>query len=190
MRSPIWRFVSPSAISSRILRSWSVRTGQLVLVALVSDPVEHPGGDERVEQRAPGGDLADAVDQVGAADLLEHVAGRPGHDRGVDGLVLGERGQHDAGDLRVPGADLAADLDPVAVGQPDVEDGHVGRGGRDPPVGLLGRSGLADDLEVVLRLEQLAQPAADDLVIVEQEHAGGHRFSLPLRKGRSSTERP
>ena len=73
------------------------------------------------------------------------------------------------------GPDLAADLDAVAVGQPDVEDGHIGPGRRDAPVGLLGRAGLADDREVVLGLEQLSQPAAHDLVVVEQEDVN-HRL--------------
>ena len=75
-------------------------------------------------------------------------------------------------------ADLAAHLDAVAVGQPHVEHGDVGRGGRDAPVGLLGGAGLADDLDVVLGLEQLAEAAADDLVVVEEEHPDRHRRSL------------
>ena len=35
----------------------------------------------------------------------------------------------------------------------------------------LGGVGLADDLDVVLGVEQLPDPAADDLVVVEEEHA-------------------
>ena len=62
-------------------------------------------------------------------------------------------------DLGVAGADLAADLDAVAVGQPDVEHGHVGpqRAGCGCSASSAG-AGLADDLDVVLGLEQLAQP--------------------------------
>ena len=47
---------------------------------------------------------------------------------------------------------------------------------------LLGGSGLADHLEVVFDLEQLANSAADDLVVIEQEHANGHRGRVPPRK--------
>jgi hypothetical protein len=44
---------------------------------------------------------------------------------------------------------------------------------RDPGGRLVGEPGLADDLDVALGLEQLAQSAADHLVVVEQEHAQG-----------------
>ena len=69
------------------------------------------------------------------------------------------------------GADLAADRDAVTIGQPDVEDGDVGSRRGDPRECALGGVGLADDLDVVLGVEQLPDPAADDLVVVEQEHA-------------------
>ena len=55
------------------------------------------------------------------------------------------------------------------------------------PYGLLGGAGLADDLEVVLGLEQLAQAAAHDLVVVEQEHPGGH--GCQSARGRSAGRR-
>ena len=69
---------------------------------------------------------------------------------------------------------------PRTVGQPDVENGDVGAGGGDPVARLLGGARLADDFEVVLRLEELAHAAADDLVVVEQEHLDGHRGQSAL----------
>ena len=60
-----------------------------------------------------------------------------------------------------------------------------GRGRRDAPVGLLGGARLAHDLEVVLGLEQLAQAAAHDLVVVEEEHAHRHRPILRVARRRS-----
>ena len=74
----------------------------------------------------------------------------------------------------VAGTNLAADLDAVAVGQAHVDDGDVGLDRRDPRHAFLGGSGLADHLDVVVRLEQLAHAAANDLVIVEQEDANRH----------------
>ena len=53
-----------------------------------------------------------------------------------------------------------------------------GRGGGDASVGLLGGAGLADDLHVVLRLEHLSDAAADDLMVVKEEHSSRHRHSL------------
>ena len=66
------------------------------------------------------------------------------------------------------GADLPAHLDAVAVRQADVEDRDVGLGRRDASE-RLGGARLADDLDVVLGLEQLADAPSDDLVVVEQE---------------------
>ena len=84
-------------------------------------------------------------------------------------------------------ADLAAHLDAVAVGQAHVEHGDVGLGRGDPCQGLLGRAGLADDLEVVLGLEQLAQAPPHDLVVVEQEDAVVMGRFCPLRAARTTS---
>ena len=69
---------------------------------------------------------ADIADEVAAADLLEDVAGGACHDGGEEGLIVGVRGQHQAGNLGIARPDLPADLDAAPVGQPDVENGHVG----------------------------------------------------------------
>jgi len=61
----------------------------------------------------------------------------------------------------------------------DVQHRHVrGRGG-DAAVCLLSGACLTDDLEIVFRFEQLAQSAANDLVIIEEEHPRRHVGSLP-----------
>ena len=97
----ISRLVSPSATYSRIRRSCSVSDfSSRGLLDAVADALEHPLGDRRVEQRLPGRDPADRVDQVGAADLLEHVAGGAGHDRGEQRLVVLVRGEDQALDRR------------------------------------------------------------------------------------------
>jgi hypothetical protein len=70
----------------------------------------------------------------------------------------------------VTGPYLPAHLDPVAIGEAHVQHGHVRSGRRDPAQRLLGGAGLADDHEVILSLEQLPQPPAHDLVIVEEKH--------------------
>ena len=102
--------------------------------------------------------------------------------------------------VRVARPDLAADVDAGAVGQPAVEDRDVGAQRRDAPDRLLRRAGLAHDLDVAVGLEQVAQPAADDLVVVEQEHpdllgaggrlAGLHGSGLPDRRRCGRHARP
>ena len=73
------------------------------------------------------------------------------------------------------GPDVAAHLHPAAVGQAHVEDGHVGAERRDPAERLGDGAGLPHHLEVVGRLEQGPQAGPDDLVVVEEEDADGHR---------------
>ena len=167
-------------------RSWSVSPASSS-GSRVAEPLEHSSGQRGVEERLALADAADAVDEIGAAHLLQHVARGARHDRAEQRLVVGERRQHQAGDLRMLRADLAAHLDAVAVGEADVEDGDVRARGRDPAVGLLGGSGLADDLEVVLGLEQFADAAAHDLVVVEEEHADRHGSSLPCAPATAAT---
>jgi hypothetical protein len=71
-------------------------------------------------------------------------------------LVVRERGQHQAVQLGQQRAQVPAHLDPAAVGEPHVEDGHVGRRGGRPLHRFGGGAGLADDLEVVGGLEEVA----------------------------------
>ena len=57
---------------------------------------------------------------------------------------------------------------------------------RDARVGLLGGARLTDHLEVVLGLEELAQAAAHDFVVVEEEHPHRHSPILARRLGERS----
>jgi hypothetical protein len=117
------------------------------------------------------------VDQVGAADLLEHVPGCPRHDRGEQCLVVVVGGQDQARDGGQGGPDLPADLDAAAVGQPGVQHGDIRLHGGDAAQRLAGPASLTHHLDIAVLLQQIPQPAPDHLVIVEQEHpqhrAGG-----------------
>ena len=53
--------------------------------------------------------------------------------------------------------------------------------GGDPSDALGRRPGLADDLDVVVRLEELTDPAPDDLVVVQQEHPNSSWSVAPGR---------
>ena len=81
----------------------------------------------------------------------------------------------------MPGADLTTRRDPITLLQPHVEHGDVGVEGRDAPHRLVLGARLADDDEIVLRLQQVADTTADDLVIIQQEH--GH----PIGHARQSS---
>ena len=69
-------------------------------------------------------------------------------------------------------SEIAADLDPAAVGQADIEHGDVGRRCRRPLDRFGSRSGLADDLEIVGGLQEVAHPSPDHFVVVERGTPG------------------
>ena len=112
------------------------------------------------------------------ADLLEDVASRARHDGGEQGLIVGVRGQHQARNLGVAGPDLPADLDAASVGQPDVEDRHIGLQGGDLLQPQLRRGGLTHHLHVLFAFEQRLQSCPDQLVVVEDENANRHCHNL------------
>ena len=143
------------------------RVGALRLIA---HPLHDPAGRLRVEQGLPGGDRAHRADQVGAADLLEHIAGRPGHDRVEERLVVTVGGEHQAGHAGHLRPDLPAHRHPVAVRQAHVQNRHVRLEGGDPGQGRFRRARLTDHGDVGLGFQQVMDAPADDLMIVEQEH--------------------
>ncbi len=65
----------------------------------------------------------------------------------------------------------AAHLDAGPVGQARVEDRHIGLERRNASDRCGSGAGLAHDLDLGVGLQELAQPHADELVVIEQEHA-------------------
>ena len=103
------------------------QTGQaLVFVGAGPKALQDAVGQEGSSKDCPSPGPSNSVNQVRASDPLQQIAGRPGHDRGKEGLVIGVGGEHQAGDLGPAGSDLATDLDAAAVGKPYIEDGDVG----------------------------------------------------------------
>src|SRR5215469_436536 len=143
---------------------------RVMLLRLVAQPGHQLAGRSRVEHGLPGRHRADRSHQVAAADLLEHVSRGPGHDRVHQRVVVGERGQHQAGDLRHPGPYLPAHGHAVAVRQADVEHRHVGAQSRYSRQRGRGGARLADDLDVTFGFQHVADAAPHDLVVVKQEH--------------------
>ena len=143
---------------------------QFVFLGAAAKPLANAGRDRWIEQRLPAGDGAHGFHHVRPLDLLEDVTGRARHDRLEQRFVIRERREHEALDVGMARTDLPADLHSVTVGQADVEHGHIRSCRRDARERLGGGSGLAHDLEVTIRLEQLLHAATNDLVIVEEEH--------------------
>ena len=83
-----------------------------------------------------------------------------------------EAGQDQRPDEVVERPDRAADLDARPVRQPYIEDGHVRPEDGQHPRRLAGGPRLAHHFDVV-GPENLANTAANDLMVVQQEHPDG-----------------
>ena len=162
---------------TRIRRSWSVRRAS----RSSSSGSRRSRSSSllrraRVEQRLAGGDAADGVDDVGAADLLQEIARCAGHDR------LRTSASSSENDVSMRQATSGCrertsrhTSTPLPSGRRTSRIATSGRVGGMRASACSGRSRLADDLEVVLGLEELPHPSPDDLVVVEEEHP--HRRS-------------
>jgi len=141
-----------------------------LLGRLAAQPRHEPAGRLRVEHRLPRCHGAHRAHEVGATDLLEHVPGGARHDRVHQRVVVGERGQHQAGHFGQLRADLPADGHAVPVGQPDVEHGHIRAQRGDPGERRGCGARFANHLDVALSLKHVPHAPPDDLMVVEQEH--------------------
>ncbi len=146
-------------------------------------PHEHRGGAV-VQQRPSRGDRAHGRDQLRPANVLDQEPTGPGEHGPHHGLLVHERGQHEAADMRRGGQQIAAQPHPAAVGQAHIQHGHIRPQRRHPAPGLGTGRGLADHGEIVGVLDEFANSEAYDLVIVDQEHRHHRRTSLPYRGSR------
>ncbi len=146
-------------------------------------PLQNPGRHHRVEQTLTGGHPSDGRNQFRSSDLLEDVARSAGHDGGEERFVISEAGQHHASHLWVGRADLPAHLDTRALPEADIQYGDIGPGLGYALQRLLGGGRVPHHRHVVLGPEQIADPSAHQLVIVEQKHTNRHLSILPLLGG-------
>jgi len=130
-----------------------------------ADPLQHPLGDGRVEQRPSRGDLAHRVDQRRTRDLLEHVPSRTRHNRCEQRVVIVVRRQDQDVDRRVDRTHRAAHLDATAVRQPTVQNGDVRMQCRNA-AGCLYRGCRLPHHHHVFGLEEIAKSTAYDLMVV------------------------
>ncbi len=127
-----------------------------------------PTATERIaETRSPGRDV-----------LEQETAGaRP--ERGEDVLVEIEGGEDEDPGIAPRRGDAPGRLDPVHRGHPHVHQHDVGRelGRQGDRGGAV--AGLADDLQVLLRVEDHAEAEADQLLVVGQQYPDAHTGSRP-----------
>ena len=125
---------------------------------------------------AAGVDLADRLDQLPRRHALEQVAARAGRERALDLDVALEGREHDDASVGELGADGGERVDAAHVGQAQVHERHVG-----PlrPV-LLDASRpvrrLGHELHVGLRVDQRADPLAQQRMVVHAQDSNTRCF--------------
>jgi two-component system, NarL family, sensor histidine kinase DevS len=143
---------------------------ELVFFGAAAEPLEDAGRYRRIEKRPAAGDGAHRLDDVRTLDLLQDVPRRARQDRLEERFIVRERREHEALDLGMRRADLPADLHAVTVGESDVEHRDIGTRRRNACERFGRGSSLSHDFEVPFSLEELLDPATDDLVVIEEEH--------------------
>ena len=99
-------------------------------------------------------------------------------DRRKQRVIVTERGQHQAGHIRIPVPQLAAYLNAVSIRKLVVKDRYIWRGRTDPVHCLVGTASLASNDHICLVLDQIDKATSNNLVIVEDENSDGHKRSL------------
>ena len=138
--------------------------------------VEEATGHRRRKQRVPARHGPDGGDEVDRRDVLQEEPAGTGAERLDDVLVGVEGRQHQHATRRRDALadELTGRLDAVEGGHADVHDDDV----RAAPAGLgdalatVGR--LADDLDVILAVEDHPEAGPDELLVVHEQDADAH----------------
>ena len=117
----------------------------------------------------------EGLGKQGGPGVLEQESEGARPERCVDVLVEVERGDHHDGEGVGDGrtGEGPGRLDAVDPGHPDVEEAHVGAQAPRQLDGSPAVSGLADDLDVRLGVEDHREPRADELLVVRHEDPNG-----------------
>ena len=139
-----------------------------------------------VDQRLATVHRPDRLGHLVQRDVLQQIAAGAGADRLEQILFLVTDRQHD--DLRARHDILggAAGFDAAALGHPDVHEHDVGQRlpGHGHRLGAVAR--LPDQVDVILLLEDHLQAAAEQRVIIRDQHPDGFLALLPLTHLRSA----
>ena len=141
-----------------------------------------------VEQDAAVRDRLDDVGDLSAAHGLEDVRAGTRLQGLSQGLVVVKGSQDDGEDLRVGGAQTVHNVDAGAVGQLQVDEDDVGAHEVGATHRVCDRTGLGDDLQRLVAVDDFGNTAPDDLMIVDDHNARArgsiftHEFILTVRR--------
>ena len=188
-------FERPRAIRIRTSRSRGVRSSTSAGAPppwAISSTIA--GGDRGRERRVAVVGGADRAHELGRLDVLEQVAGGARAQRREQLVVVAEAREHDHAGARAGLAQALERADAVQARHHEVEQDHVGVGARGGVHGDLAVARLGHDLDVVLEVEERAQPLADHRVVVgeqDADHAGiSSRTVVPSPSVGGDLQRP
>src|SRR5882762_508442 len=145
--------------------------GRAVAAAEPPELVEHAFRHRWVDEREAVGDGADGVRELAARHLLQEIPRRAGADRAEHKLVLVVVGEDDHPRGRHGIAHAPRRGHPVPVAHLDVHQDHVGEKLLRDRERLVPVARLAHDLDLRFGLEDRAQAASNERVIVGDEDA-------------------
>ena len=173
------------SFSTSISRSESSRLDHLRLVmrcAGRAHALQHlrrdRGGDERLSDRR----RPDPLQQLGDRRVLQEVAARTGEDRVHHVCVLVGDRQHEHAGQRRDHRDLTGRLDAADPRHVEIHHDHVRRQLANGSKSVRSVDALARDLHALL-LEQVAQPRAEEVVVVDEENARIDELRFGFRLG-------
>ena len=145
-------------------------------------PARSPG-QGRVDVGAAAADGPDRPRQVVERRLLDQEPARAGVESLQQERALAVAGVEDDRGRRPFVAELASDVDPAHARHADVHDGDVRRVLRDQPQRLVAVLRLRDDLHVV-DVREISRDGVDDRgVIVGDDAAVPHAYSILVASG-------
>src|SRR5215831_4352592 len=153
------------------------------------EPLEQSLCHRRAEQCVAGGHDADRVDELFRLDVLQQEAACTGADRFVDVLVRIEGREDENSRLSAARDDPPRRLDSVDVRHADVHQNDIRVQGAHLLHSLGPVLGLADDLEIGARVEDHAEAAAYERLVVAEQDADRTHPPPPIGR-RALTRKP
>src|SRR3954453_15090201 len=148
----------------------------------VAGPGEHRRCGFGVQRRLAARGGADAAQQLVGLGVLEQVPDRAGVDGIEDPAAVGERGEHHDAHAGGGRPDAPGGLDPVELRHREVHQRDVGARRGDELDPLPAVAGGTRELHVAHAGEQLLEPRADNVMIVDYGHADHVAGSLTVRR--------
>src|SRR5918996_1113478 len=152
--------------------------------------LDQPARDRGREQGVAAVDDADRLQKLLARGVFEEESGGAGTQGAEDVLVEVEGREHEHARRRLVSCarEPRGALDAVHLGHGDVHEDHV-RPQLACPLDRLGAvARLADDLKVVLRLQEEPEAGPDELLVIDQQQPDAH-LSPPIGS-RAATRKP